>query len=392
MLNLQKQGPPVLRSLSESDLLHLVDLLISEKKWVEECDSRAFPFRLTRPAGKDPHNNHPSSSNGLSHIFSGRQPNLQESGERKHQNPPHTGVPQPIVHRGSSSKPKSELLADCQKLVDQIVKEFPEGFNMGGFRKLFLEKHGYALDVQKLGYEKLVNLLQIMPGVRIESNLILPSGELKSLDLQNIDLPIQPIQESKVGPVVDLPSDSSVLSIKDDDSDSSWDELGPVDNSGSEKDDIDTILTRKGAKGRREWRLSDYEPLEEDDFSDSEEETSSTRSENESKSKLKEEESSLLQILDSWYRDKGGDSTKDESKSMTNAIDSGEIGSQPSTPTSVGTKNESAVAKPTRKRKPVKSYSFVTEEPVDSKDKLVDGILGSLKKSGEKSADSRVLG
>ncbi|KAL0349613.1 UNVERIFIED_CONTAM: hypothetical protein Sradi_4110500 [Sesamum radiatum] len=343
--NLQKQGPPVLSSLSEGDLLHLVDLLISDKKWVEVDDSRTFPFRLTRLAAKHPHHNPPPSSNGLSNIFVGRQPNLQESGERKHQNPPHAGVQQPIAHRGSSGKPRSEILADCQKLVGHIVKEYPEGYNMGSFRKLFLEKHGYALDLQKLGYEKLVNLLQIMPGVRID--------------------------------------ESPVLSTKDDDSDSSWDELGPLDSSGPGKRATDARLTRKGQNARTESRLPDYEPLEEDDFSDSEEETSS-KSENEIKSRLKEEESSLLQILDSWYSNKGADGRNDESTSTTYATDSTEIG--------LGTKNESPVVNPTRKQKCVRTYSFVTEQPVDDKDKLVDGILGSLKKSSEKSSESRVLG
>ncbi|KAK4417359.1 hypothetical protein Salat_2561500 [Sesamum alatum] len=378
--NLRKQGPPVLSSLPEGDLLRLVDLLISDKKWVEEDDSRTFPFRLTTVAGKHPHHNPPLSSNGLSHIFSGRQPNLQESGERKHQNPPHAGVPQPISHRGSSGKPRSEILADCQKLVDHIVKEYPEGFNMGSFRKLFLEKHGYALDLQKLGYEKLANLLQIMPGVRIEYNLIIPASALKNLDPQNIDLPIE---ESKVAPVIDSCGESSVSSTKDDDSDSSWDELGPVDSSGTRKRATDARLTKKGQNGRAKSRLPDYEPLEEDDFSDSEEETSS-KSENEIKSRLMEEDSSLLQILDSWYSGKGADGRKDESKSTTNATDSTEIG--------LGTKNESPVVNPTRKQKPVKTYSFVTEQPADDKDKLVDGILGSLKKSGEKPSESRLLG
>ncbi|KAL2240159.1 uncharacterized protein LOC105171114 [Sesamum indicum] len=377
--NLRKQGPPVLSSLPEGDLLHLVDLLVSDKKWVEVDDSRTFPFRLTMLAGKHPHHKPPLSSNGLSHIFSGRQPNLQESGERKHQNPPHAGVQQPVVHRVSSGKPRSEILADCQKLVDHIVKEYPEGFNMGSFRKLFLEKHGYALDLQKLGYEKLVNLLQIMPGVRIESNLIVPASAFKNLDPQNIGIPME---ESKVSPVIDSHGESSVSSTKDDDGDSSWDELGPLDSSGPGKRAAEARLNRKGQNGRTESRLPDYEPLEEDDISDSEEETSS-KSENEIKSRL-EEESSLLQILDSWYSNKGADGRKDESTSTANATDSTEIG--------LGTKNESPVVNPTRKQKSVRTYSFVMEQPVDDKDKLVDGILGSLKKSSEKSTESRVLG
>ncbi|KAG5254210.1 NYN domain-containing protein/OST-HTH domain-containing [Salix suchowensis] len=51
--NLHKEGPLVLRSLSESDVLQLVDMLISEKKWIEECPSEAFPFKLSRYAAQD---------------------------------------------------------------------------------------------------------------------------------------------------------------------------------------------------------------------------------------------------------------------------------------------------------------------------------------------------
>ncbi|PIN26848.1 hypothetical protein CDL12_00392 [Handroanthus impetiginosus] len=357
--NLQKHGPPVLKSLPEGNLLHLIDLLIKDKKWVEECHSQTFPFKLTRPTvGKDPHDNPPLSSNGLSHIFARRWANLPDPGGRKHQNPPHTGFPQPIAHRGSSSKPKSEMLADCQKVIDHIVKEYPEGFNMGCFRKLFLEKHGYALDLRKLGYEKLVNLLQIMPGVRVESSLILPAAAFKNLDAQTNVLPVQ----DKVRPV----SESSLSTMKGDDSDSQWEELGPVN-----KDEINTILTSRGPKGKSEY---DYEPAGLDEFSDSDEETTPAKSENETKSNLNDE-SSLMQILDSWHRAKGADDKKNEATSTTSATESEE-------------KNESPAINPTRKQKAVKSYSFVTE-PDNTEDKIVHGILGSLK-SSEKSTESRV--
>ncbi|KAL7104558.1 hypothetical protein ACP275_08G252900 [Erythranthe tilingii] len=327
MQKFKNEGPPFLRSLYESDLLRLVDLLISNKKWLKECNFQTLPFKLTRPTGKDPKNI--PSPNGLSQIFSDKQPNVVEIGERKLQNPP---------HKDSSSKTKSELLADCQNLVDYIVKEYPEGFNMGAFRKLFLEKKGYALDLQKLGYEKLVNLLQIMPRMKIESNLILPAGEFKIPDL------------------------------KSDDSDSSWDELGPVNKVGPTKAKLDSKAVDK--KGKKTG--IGYEPLKEDEFfSDSDEE----KTENGAKSKS-EEESSLLQILDSWHGGK-----EEKSKSTTKVAE----GTTPSV---------SPAVKPARKtNKPVKSYSFVTEQQGDgSKDALVDGILGSLKKTSEKSLDSRVLG
>ncbi|XP_057766118.1 uncharacterized protein LOC130986669 [Salvia miltiorrhiza] len=372
--NLQNQGPMVLRLLSISDLLHIIDLLISDKKWLEERGTGRYPFRVAYPARKPLQNNRPLSSSGLSHIFSDRQPSSQESKERKHQNHPHTGVPQPIVHRGSSSKSKTEVLADCKKLVDEIVKEYPEGFNVGGFSKLFLEKYGYAPDLQMLGLEKFTTLLKIMPGAVVASNLILPRGASKNLNLQNTGLPIQ---ETKTGPVVDSHGDSSIISKQDDESDS-WDELGPLDTSGSEKDEMEAQVTGKSRKGT-DMGLPFYEPLREDDFSDSEDEMSSdARSEDESKSNPSSE-SALLDILDSWHSQKEGKSKRDESTSK-NGLDLS---------ATCSSKKGSEVGKPTRKSKLQKNYTFVKE--VDSKDRLINGILGSMNKCGDKSGDSKVL-
>ncbi|XP_042030645.1 uncharacterized protein LOC121777447 isoform X2 [Salvia splendens] len=340
--NLQKQGPMALRSVSISDLLQLIDLLISDKKWLEERDDARYPFRVTHPAGKPVQNKLPSS-NGLSHIFSDRQPHVQESKERNSQNLPHTGVPQHIP-RASSSKLKTEVLTDCKKLVDEIVKEHPEGFNIGGFRKLFFEKYGYALDLQKLGHEKFATLLKVMPGAVVVSNLILPRAALKNLNLQNA---------GQVGPVDDSDGDSLITSKQDEESDS-WDELGPPDTSGSEKDEMDAKLTDRSRKGT-DQRLTFYEPLREDDFSDSEDEMSYTRSEDESKSKMPSE-SALLDILDSWHGQKQGNAKRDGSTSKNSAINVVESGSNLST-------NGSEVSKPTR----------------------------SLNKSSEKSDDSKVM-
>ncbi|KAL3621815.1 hypothetical protein CASFOL_034301 [Castilleja foliolosa] len=364
--NLQKQGSQSLKSLSKPQLLHLVNLLISDKKWVEECKSRAFPFTVTRLPAVNNNNSPPlnPNSNGLSQIFSGKHPEL---GERKHQNPPHTGVPQPIVHRISSTKTRSELLTDCQKLVDHIVKEYPDGFNLGSFRKLFLEKNGYALDLQKLGYEKLVNLLQIMPRARIEANLIFPAGAFKNLDSQT----------------------------RGDDNDSSWDELGPVDDSGRGKRKKDNVILTRNDKraGKQAAKLPqhDYEPVLNDDFSDSDVEIS----ENKVNKPKPEEESSLLQILDSWYSNKDCDGKKDEMVCIQ-VTDKPEVVSQLASAQQTGgsgTKNETPVVGLAWKQKPGKNYTFVSEEQdVDSKDRLVEGIMDSLKKSGERSIDSRVLG
>ncbi|KAL3630107.1 hypothetical protein CASFOL_023091 [Castilleja foliolosa] len=317
--NLQKQGSQSLKLLAKPELLHLVNLLISNKKWIEECKSRAFPFTVTRLAAVNNNSNSNSNpnSNGLSQIFSGKQLGF---GERKHQNPPHTGVPQPIVRRNSSSKTRSELLADCQKLVDHILKEYPDGFNLGSFRKLFLEKNGYALDLQKLGYEKLVNLLQIMPRARIEANMIFPAEAFKNLDSQ----------------------------MGGDDNYSSWDELGPVDDD------------KRAGKQAAKIPEHDYEPVLSDDFSDSEDDIS----ENGVNKSKPEEESSLLQILDSWYNNKDCDGKKDKSMGTKVTDKSQVVFRAPSAQQTVGyeKKNETSSVGLVRKQKPSKSYTFVSEE------------------------------
>ncbi|XP_051127271.1 uncharacterized protein LOC127248790 [Andrographis paniculata] len=378
--NLQKQGPLMLKSLPESDLLHLIDLLISDKKWVEECCSEAFPFRLVRLTEKDQINNPPAVSNGLSLIFEDREPNLQQLGNRKHQNPPHTGVTQNVVaHRGSSSKSRNQLLADCQKLVDHILKEYPDGFNTGLFGKLFVEKFGYALDLQKHGYEKLQDLLRTIPGVELKSNLLFPAGAFKNLETDLSE------QESKIAPTGESCDESFVSPNNDDDSDSSWDELGPLDNSG-------LGLTGKTQKRETEHKVPDYEPLNVDNFSDSEEEKFSL-SESEVKSKQEEERSSLLQILDSWYGDEKGDNRmKDQpvdSKKLIDIADSSWLQSKPSGPKA---KTPSVATSHLKRCKPSKMYSFVAEQPFDNNDKLVDGMLSSLKKSSAGSPDSSVVG
>lgn len=47
---------------------------------------------------------------------------------------------------------------------------------MSNLKKDFLEKFGYCLDYQKLGYSKLQSLIQMMPEARIESGYIVSSS------------------------------------------------------------------------------------------------------------------------------------------------------------------------------------------------------------------------
>ncbi|KAF3956891.1 hypothetical protein CMV_018031, partial [Castanea mollissima] len=134
--NLQNEGPLAHRSLTESDLLHLVDLLISERKWVVKCPSQTSPFKLTSSIGKSAMIQS-RGSNGLSSIFSGTSPKHDE--DLKYQNILHIGVSPPVINKKPSVRSRSDILADCQKLVTEILKEYPEGYDMGSFRKLFLE-------------------------------------------------------------------------------------------------------------------------------------------------------------------------------------------------------------------------------------------------------------
>ncbi|KAJ4952437.1 hypothetical protein NE237_029269 [Protea cynaroides] len=154
---LQKEGPVVLNDLSENDLLHVVDLLISEKKWVEEDPSKTFPFKLICHSRRG--SSHPPGSNGLS-SFSGKLSQSQSQGlpehgmEKRDQNQfqPAACSTESNKKPSGTGKARHEILTDCQKLVTELLEEYPEGFNMGSFRKLFEERYGYILDYQMLGY------------------------------------------------------------------------------------------------------------------------------------------------------------------------------------------------------------------------------------------------
>ncbi|CAH8281885.1 unnamed protein product [Eruca vesicaria subsp. sativa] len=243
--NLQREGPSCLKQLDESSMLHLVTLLISHEKWIEENPSSSIPFSIV----KDSTPSHGHASNGLSLIFS--DCSKPQDGEKKFKNVAHAGV--------SIGGYKSNAIADCQKLIKKITEKSPEGYSLIRFRKDFLEGYGYHLDVEKLGYKNLQSLLQVMPGVRISSGYILPST-------------------------------SGGKSTKEDESDSSFEELGPV----SEATSSHQTMTRK---------LPVYEPsLSEDEDSGSERDIPKKKKQvmNEN-----DKDSSLLQILDSYYKSNG---------------------------------------------------------------------------------------
>ncbi|WZZ22752.1 hypothetical protein YC2023_124139 [Brassica napus] len=275
--NLQREGPSCLKQLDESTMLHFVTLLISHKKWIEENPSSSPPFSVIKDSSSSHHGH---ASNGLISILSDCA--KSQDGEKKFKN---------VAHAGVSVGCKSNALADCEKLIKKMTEKSPEGYNLIRFRKDFLEEYGYHLAVEKLGYKNLQSLIQVVPGVRISSGYVLPSA-------------------------------SSGKSTKEDESDSSFEELGPVSDATS-----NDKTTRK---------LSVYEPsLSDDEDSGSERDIPRKKKHVMSEN---DKDSSLLQILDSYYKSNGEvKMDKPEERKIVNNV---------------------------RKPKPSKTYSFVKDSEV----------------------------
>ena len=157
--NLKEEGHSSLKQLDLSKTLELVSLLISDKKWIKENPSEALPFRVTRFTSC-PSNPHASSA--LRSMFVSLSKSQPEEAESK--------------NNGVSERSRSEVIADCHKLIKKITEESPGGYNMSNFKKDFLDEFKYRLDYQSLGYPKLQALIQMMPEARIESGYIVPSS------------------------------------------------------------------------------------------------------------------------------------------------------------------------------------------------------------------------
>ncbi|KAL8134253.1 uncharacterized protein LOC141712854 [Apium graveolens] len=389
--NLQKQGPAALIDLTESDLNRLVDLLISDKKLVEECLSEKYPFKLNQPADK-------GSCKGLSSIFldTHSQPGLQSCQKQKQkefQNLPPARDLSPTIHK-NLNKSRNEVVADCRKLVEFIVTEYQQGFSIGRFSKMFLEKYGYPLDVHKFSYNKLVSLIQTMPGVKIEAGKIMPAApfdiDLNSCGMEAADPSVQEVDvgdaRSNFGANMSGPPKMTSLL------DSSWEELGPITCTTPKRQKMGS--SRKKKKEAVEQVNYDYEPVSDVYLSGSDEENLSSRGDGRHHYTKKGEDSSLLQILD-WYQKKEDDarSSKDGTRAgpdKGDVVDSFSGKDSISSLSSGSLKNKDYVGSVEQKLRPSKSYSFVSDEVVDDKDKLIDGILGSLKKSGGRSTESGV--
>ncbi|XP_065873570.1 uncharacterized protein [Euphorbia lathyris] len=375
---MQKDGPLILKTLTESDVLQLVDILVSEKKWVEEYPFEASPFKLTRCSGQHASSGHSHTSSGLASIFSSsslksdtkRQPDHKEDGKPGGvENISHAGDSKPVGCTKPSGRYKKKTLIDCKKLVSEILKEFPEGYNLSGFKVLFQERYGYDLDVQKLGYNKLASLLQIIPGVKVESTFMVPSDEMPKVG----DVP----NSCESNSIHSSATSGSELSdtLQSDEPDSTWEELGPIEE---------------------KCAYPQYEPfVSDDEFSESEGEASPVAQlQGQAKSRMDSEDSSLLRILDSWYSSKDGVNRKEKSENVQDMMNSSSNGKQTCNQSGTRSKSGTSLEKHGKKQRPQKSYCFVADPDAEECDgngsgsndpnKLIDGIIGRLKtaKSG----------
>ncbi|XP_010462833.1 PREDICTED: uncharacterized protein LOC104743447 [Camelina sativa] len=170
--NLKDEGPSSLKPLDVSKMLDLVSLLISEKEWIKENPSDALPFRVTRFIEKSfcVSSNIPATD-GLRSIFVNMSKSMCDEEEDGEKTPKNIGMSQRPKERS-----RSQVIADCHKLVKKITEENPGGYNMSNLKKDFLDRFGYRLEYHNLGYPKLQSLIQMMPEARIESGYIVPSS------------------------------------------------------------------------------------------------------------------------------------------------------------------------------------------------------------------------
>ncbi|KAF5182948.1 hypothetical protein FRX31_027471 [Thalictrum thalictroides] len=371
---LQKEGPPPhLGTLAMGDLNHLVDLLISEKKWVEECISKTCPFKLIHPTRAPSSSSKVHRSKDLSSLFSGnlsqsnlRRPVDHEMGNGKTKDAqPGNGLDE--SKKKPSEKSKSEIIADCQNLLTDMLKGNQEGFSMSIVKRSFLERYGYDLDNQKLGYPKLAALLQTIPGVVIGFNFVLPSEKLS-----NVVIPYNVKKDSTVK-ASNSDSEFSDSTTKDNDHDTLWKELGPISQSNSKRNSLSSVMGEMGKRSEKTGHADYDDNTYLSHESDSDEE-SPIKDVIDEKMVRKEGESSLLQILDEWY-------TKDDKGNKDNLVDCSKIGLKPSS-SDIKVDNTPLIQNNERK-KIRRTYSFVSDAVEDKKGNLVNGILGSLQKSSD---------
>ncbi|XP_020212108.1 uncharacterized protein LOC109796744 [Cajanus cajan] len=390
---LQKDGPLVFRSLTEKDILQLVESLISEKKWLEERPSLIFPFRLTQPIQNSlmcqSHSANDLCSLSLSRASQSKMDKSSEHNVEKHnQSIPHTRVSTTATETTYSESFRHDILDDCQKLVSEILSEHPEGYNFSSFPRLFVDRYGYHLDLQELGYSKLAFLLRIMPEVKVESSYIYPSlPAVCASEGETFNLKTQVTNDHAAS---NSDSELSGSASQVNNMESPWEELGPVSVNNYNQSNLESKLSQK-AKELDTSKRPHYEPIVSDyDSSESEGDSSYlNHPEEQGKSKCNGQESYLLQRQELMQSNKeGNNSVKKSDMVDVSGIFLADLFDS-STESTEGTLSKE---KPRSHRgtlskempKSQKNYSFVADPVMPNKERMIHGILDDLKKDESK--------
>ncbi|CAK8567859.1 unnamed protein product [Lathyrus sativus] len=382
---LQKHGPMTLKSFAENDIFQLVELLIAEKKWLEESPSKAFPFRLTQSVWKSTLKGQSNGTSRLRSLFLSRtsQSNMQKSfeheGEKHSQSTQKTAVSRPATETKYTEKSRNDILQDCQKLVSDVLREHPEGYNIGCFRKQFADKYGYHLDIKKLGYQKMAYLIQIMPGVQLDSTYIYPSTPAVCASDSDTSI-LKTRATSASHEKFNSYNESSDTTPEKYNTESPWEELGPVSLKNSSQNHLESNLTQKTIELNTP-KYPDYEPIVSDyDSSESEGDNSgSTQSEDQVKPKYDEQDSSFWQALDSWHSSKEEENSVKKSENI-DVLGNSLLGILNSAPDS---KQGIHGILSNKEKQRSHKYSFVVDSASPDKDKFIGGILDDLKKEDE---------
>ncbi|XP_068659773.1 uncharacterized protein [Aristolochia californica] len=434
-LELQREGPQILKTLNPQHLSQLVDVIISEKKWVEEHLTLYHPFKVAMPIKSAPSPSNAKGSNGLSSIFSKRLSNAS-IGENDTAKQPHNLVElkawlkkfqnSAIIEvedfkrlfqqefskkldsdyygfhsvdtlldacilgddcavkgkKKSDYRWKQRLLSDCQKLLKDILKKYPQGFSMYSFKQLFHERYGYHLHYQKLGFPKLVSLIQSMPGVNVENNIIYSAANALKPHPTEI-LTVQESRSMKGSNVYEVAGSSGKSGVLDQPVDSgSCQEVHYASKIGKPEQGTDSEY--EGTCNQMENELVEYN--EESLFP--EEKVSHLEVDDPILGKPGEKnhefqkDSSLLEILDSKQSRKDGkeNGNKSQSESLDGFVDCSSRNWKQMDSCNVDSENDPSLTNHRLKVKPGKTYSFVLNSSSDDKEKLIESLLGSLKK------------
>uniref|UniRef100_A0A7N0ZXM2 HTH OST-type domain-containing protein n=1 Tax=Kalanchoe fedtschenkoi TaxID=63787 RepID=A0A7N0ZXM2_KALFE len=344
---MKNEGPPVLNSLGYDDLVHLVNVLIDDKKWIKECPSQASPFRVVCTSVSFRENSDDANVLRSKLLDKPLQRDLQKQVECGRASTSQSSAP--IANTKLLEKRKTKMLGDCQKLLDEIVKSHPNGYNIGAFKKLFFDRYCYRLDVQSLEFDRLASLIHTMSGVRLVGTFIFPSENSSSAATGSSDADPQEIF-NKVSIHTDSDNELSDPSTNSDNSDSQFDEqLGPV-RSSKRNVPFSPSQTRKPITDKKEPHF--YEPCaEEDIYTDSDGETAAIKKHAKGGVlKVHNEVSTLLDILTNW-----------EANKEERAVKDGKLES----PVKLNFPGE-VIMKSTRtvvpKSKPQKTFNFISED------------------------------